>query len=87
MGPDDRELAAVVRARLVKEGVEIHEGTAVQKVEKTEDGVVAIVERDGVEHRITGSHLLVAAGRRPNLDGLNLEAAEGRIFAQRHRSR
>ena len=76
MGPDDRELAAVVRARLVKEGVEIHEGTAVQKVEKTEDGVVAIVERDGEEHRITGSHLLVAAGRRPNLDGLDLEAAE-----------
>ena len=75
MGPDDRELAAVVRARLVKEGVEIHEGTTVQKVEKTEDGVVAIVERDGVEHRITGSHLLVATGRRPNLDGLDLEAA------------
>jgi pyruvate/2-oxoglutarate dehydrogenase complex dihydrolipoamide dehydrogenase (E3) component len=75
MGPDDRELAAVVRARLVKEGVEIHEGTAAQSVEKTETGVAAIVERDGAPHRIEGSHLLVAAGRRPNLEGLDLDAA------------
>jgi pyruvate/2-oxoglutarate dehydrogenase complex dihydrolipoamide dehydrogenase (E3) component len=75
MGPDDRELAAVVRARLIKEGVEINEGTAVQSIEKTGDGVTAIVARDGETHRISGSHLLVAAGRRPNLDGLDLEAA------------
>ena len=75
LGPDDRELAAVVRARLVKEGVEIHEGTAVQKVEQTEQGVTAIVERDGAEHRVTGSHVLVATGRRPNIDSLDLDAA------------
>ncbi|NNE85361.1 MAG: FAD-dependent oxidoreductase [Alphaproteobacteria bacterium] len=75
MGPDDRELAAVVRARLVREGVEINEGTAVKSVEKSEDGVVAIVEHDGEARRVTGSHILVAAGRRPNLDGLDLEAA------------
>ena len=75
MGPDDRELVAVVRARLVKEGVEINEATTIQSVEKTEDGVAAIVERNGKAQRITGSHILVAAGRRPNLDGLDLEAA------------
>jgi pyruvate/2-oxoglutarate dehydrogenase complex dihydrolipoamide dehydrogenase (E3) component len=75
MGPDDRELAAVVRARLVREGVVIHEGTAVQSVGKTADGVAAMVERDGQPRRIEGSHLLVAAGRRPNLEGLDLDAA------------
>jgi pyruvate/2-oxoglutarate dehydrogenase complex dihydrolipoamide dehydrogenase (E3) component len=75
MGPDDRELAAVVRARLVREGVEINEGTAVKSVEKSEDGVVAVVEHDGEARRINGSHILVAAGRRPNLEGLDLEAA------------
>ncbi len=75
LGPDDRELAAVVRARLVKEGVEIYEGTTVQRLEKTERGVAVIVGQDGEEHRILGSHLLVAAGRRPNIEGLDLEVA------------
>lgn len=75
MGPDDRELAAVVQARLVEEGVEILEGAAVQQVEKTATGVAATVEYEGAERRIEGSHLLVAAGRSPNLDGLDLEAA------------
>ncbi len=75
MGPDDRELVAVVRARLVQEGVEIHEGAAVQSVEKSGDGVAAIIQRDGAPQRIEGSHLLVAAGRRPNLEGLDLDVA------------
>jgi len=75
LGPDDRELAAVVRGALVEEGVTIHEGAAVKRVERAADGVAAVIERDGAEQRISGSHLLVAAGRRPNLDGLDLEAA------------
>ncbi len=75
LGPDDRELAAVVRAHLIKEGVDVQEGTAVKRVEKAEHGVTAIVERDGAEERVTGSHILVAVGRRPNLDGLDLDAA------------
>ncbi len=71
---DDPELVEVVRQRLKSEGVELLEGVRVTGAAKDGDGVA--VDVDGAPRsRITGSHLLVAAGRRPHLDGLNLEAA------------
>ena len=75
MPRDDPELVAVLRARLAGEGVDIQEGIKISRVEKAGGGLAAIVDRDGAESRIEGSHLLIAAGRRPNVDGLDLEAA------------
>jgi pyruvate/2-oxoglutarate dehydrogenase complex dihydrolipoamide dehydrogenase (E3) component len=75
MPKDDAQLVAVVRARLDQEGIDIREGIKVLGVEKTDDGLAVKIEKDGVEQRIVGSHLLVAAGRRPNVDGLDLEVA------------
>jgi pyruvate/2-oxoglutarate dehydrogenase complex dihydrolipoamide dehydrogenase (E3) component len=73
---DDPELVDVVRRRLVEEGVDLREGVTVTAVEKTAEGVrVHIVGADGTAGRVDGSHLLVAAGRRPTVDGLNLDAA------------
>ncbi len=75
MGPDDRELVDVVRARLAGEGVEIHEGAKVALVKRTADGVSVSCESDNGPFEVSGSHLLVAAGRSPNLSSLDLEAA------------
>ena len=72
---DDPELVEVVKARLANDGVEILEGARVQRVRRTDTGVVVEFDQQGAAHDIEGSHLLVAAGRRPNLDGLNLDAA------------
>ncbi len=73
---DDHELAETVRARLLAEGVDLREGTRVVRVEKgASGGVTVITEKDGEETPIEGSHLLIAVGRRPNLDGLGLETA------------
>lgn len=77
---DERELAAVVRRRLVDEGVTLREGAKVVRVAPGEaanvsGGVAVTVETDGGESTIEGSHLLVAVGRRANVDGLDLEAA------------
>ncbi len=72
---DDPDLVAAVRARLERDGVDIHEGVKVVRAENTGTGVAVIIERDGAEERIEGSHLLVAAGRRANVAGLGLEAA------------
>ncbi len=69
---DDPELAAVVREALQGEGVELLERTPIQRVEP---GPVVVVGSEGDERRIAGSHLLVATGRRPVVDGLGLEAA------------
>ncbi|HEY0832342.1 MAG TPA: FAD-dependent oxidoreductase [Azospirillum sp.] len=69
---DDPELVEVVRRRLTAEGVELVEGVGVAAVERAGDGVAALLE-DG--RRIDGTDLLVAAGRRANVEGLGLDAA------------
>lgn len=72
---DDQELAEVVRTAMLREGVVIRDGIKIESVEKTATGIaVNIVDNDTAE-RIEGSDLLVAAGRVPNLDGLDLEKA------------
>lgn len=72
---DDPEAAEVVRRKLLGEGIECAEAVEIQRVEKRGTGFTLVLTERGVERRIDGSHLLVATGRRPNVDGLNLEAA------------
>jgi pyruvate/2-oxoglutarate dehydrogenase complex dihydrolipoamide dehydrogenase (E3) component len=72
---DDPELADFVRARLVAEGVALMEGAEVKRVDATPSGVALAVGRGGGEVTLAGSHLLVAAGRKATVAGLNLEAA------------
>ncbi|MGL4727385.1 MAG: dihydrolipoyl dehydrogenase family protein [Bosea sp. (in: a-proteobacteria)] len=75
---EDEEAASVVRRRLLAEGVDIREGVKVLRAEaRGKAGVVLVLAgaNDGAEEVITGSHLLVAAGRKPVTDGLALEAA------------
>ncbi len=75
MPHDDPELVDVVRTRLLKEGVSLREGVKVVRTAKAEQGVCVTIEANGREETLEGSHLLVAAGRRPNLEGLGLEEA------------
>jgi pyruvate/2-oxoglutarate dehydrogenase complex dihydrolipoamide dehydrogenase (E3) component len=69
---DDRECAAIVAARLRGEGVAIEEGVRLARVARDGDGIDVRLE-DG--RRLAASHLLVAAGRTPTVDGLGLEVA------------
>ena len=72
---DDPELVEVVRRRLTRDGVELYEQAKVARVGAAGNGVVVTVVRDGREERIEGSHLLLAAGRQPTVEGLGLDAA------------
>lgn len=72
MNKDDPELVAVVREELQKEGVDILENAMVESVAKADTGV----EVKAAGRTITGSHLLVAVGRKASVHNLNLEAAE-----------
>ncbi len=74
-GRDDPELAAVVIEALEREGVAIHGGTSIESVARAGEGIRVGIEKSGRKETITGSHLLVAAGRRPNTAGLGLEKA------------
>jgi pyruvate/2-oxoglutarate dehydrogenase complex dihydrolipoamide dehydrogenase (E3) component len=76
---DDPELVDILRTRLRADGLDIREGARVTRVESVEDGVAVTVESSGtaktIEERIEGSALLLAAGRRPVVEDLGLEAA------------
>lgn len=72
LGRDDPEAAAVVLAALRAEGVAIHEGAQAARVAGG-DGAVTVTLADG--SAVTGSHLLVATGRRAATGGLGLDAA------------
>jgi pyruvate/2-oxoglutarate dehydrogenase complex dihydrolipoamide dehydrogenase (E3) component len=75
MPKDDPELVAIVRNRLVEEGIALFEQTKVLRVEKRGAAVAVEIERGGKRAFVEGSDLLVAAGRSANVDGLDLEKA------------
>lgn len=75
LGKDDPELTEVVTNRMKSEGIVMREGIKIIRVERADNGIAVIIEDEGREERIEGSDLLVSAGRVPNLDGLDLEAA------------
>lgn len=66
---DDAELAGRLADRLEEEGITLYQSAKIARVEPG----IAVTLADGT--RIEGSHLLVAAGRRPSLAGLHLDAA------------
>jgi pyruvate/2-oxoglutarate dehydrogenase complex dihydrolipoamide dehydrogenase (E3) component len=73
---EDPELAAVVLTALRREGVDIRDHVGVERVERWHGGVrVVLPDVEGRPQAIEASHLLVAAGREPALEGLDLEAA------------
>ena len=72
---DDPEAVAIVRQSLERDGVVIRENAAVTAVVKTDGGVAVTISRNGESEAIAGSHLLLAAGRAANVEGLGLEAA------------
>jgi len=71
---DDPECAAIVLDQLRREGVVIRERVAVTRVGQ-KDGKIEIIINDDQSAPILGSDLLVAVGRRPNFEGLELDAA------------
>jgi pyruvate/2-oxoglutarate dehydrogenase complex dihydrolipoamide dehydrogenase (E3) component len=69
---DEPEAVAIIRERLHAEGIVLREGAQIAAVRRAASGV-EVEFADG--ERLSASHLLVAAGRSPNLAGLGLEQA------------
>jgi len=72
LGRSEPEHAEVLVEALKAEGINFHAPAKTKQIRKTKTGVAIDLE-DGTT--LTGSHLLVAAGRRPMMDGLELEKA------------
>jgi len=72
LGKDDPELAAIALERLRSEGIDIREGAMADRI-KTRAGGFDVHCKDG--EIVGGTHLLIAVGRKPNLERLDLKAA------------
>jgi pyruvate/2-oxoglutarate dehydrogenase complex dihydrolipoamide dehydrogenase (E3) component len=69
---EDEDVAEAIRQVLGEDGIELLCGSSVERVERDADGQVAVTATRGEGSRtITGSHVLVAAGRVPNSDTLD----------------
>ncbi|MEZ4370619.1 MAG: mercuric reductase [Polyangiaceae bacterium] len=81
---DDERAANILQETLVQEGVRVTLHVDILRAEKTPDGVrLMIRSRDTNEERaLEGSHLLIAAGRVPNVQDMGLEVA-GVAFDER----
>jgi pyruvate/2-oxoglutarate dehydrogenase complex dihydrolipoamide dehydrogenase (E3) component len=80
MGPrliqrEDEDVSAAILDILEKEGVRVRLNAKCIAVEKQDDRISASLDCAGGPPLVSGSHLLLAAGRRPNTDDLGLDQA------------
>ncbi len=79
---EDPDVAEEVRKVLEEDGIEILLKSEAVSVQNTSDGICLRVRGPAGERTITGSHLLIAVGRVPNSDRLNLAAAGVKVDAR-----
>jgi pyruvate/2-oxoglutarate dehydrogenase complex dihydrolipoamide dehydrogenase (E3) component len=76
MGREDSDVAEAVAEILREDGIEILLGTQTQSAAQDDNGKILLtVDTSEGERTLEGTHLLVAAGRPPNTETLNLGAA------------
>lgn len=69
---EDADVAEVLEELFEREGIEIHLEATIERVEKSGTGVTVHVAGKGA---VSGSHLFIATGRKPNTDDLGLDTA------------
>ena len=72
---EDSDVSAAVLEILEGEGIQFELGTECVKFEKRDSTIRITTSRDGAPNTISGSHLLLAVGRKPNTDSLGLDQA------------
>ncbi len=75
LGREDPDAAAIIQEVFVTEGIQLALGAQIQRVRSDSRGKILDYELDGRQISVTVDEILVAAGRTPNLEGLNLETA------------
>ncbi|HEX4952143.1 MAG TPA: mercuric reductase [Thermoanaerobaculia bacterium] len=72
---EDRDAAAIVERALVADGVGLELGVQIARVERRGGEKVLHLTRDGQANEVAADAILLAVGRKPNVEGLGLEAA------------
>jgi len=74
MSKEDPDVCEALGGLLADEGVDVLLNSRIKQVSgKSGDSVTVVIEQNGLEKVLKGSHLLVATGRIPNTEGLELE--------------
>lgn len=72
----DPEAVDIVLRRLGEEGLVVHEGASLAEIVARSQGIgVNLLMQDGEAQALDASHILVATGDAPDLDGLDLDKA------------
>ena len=73
---EDQDISAALHELFRDEGIEVLTNTRITSVEgKSGEAVKLNANREGSQFVLEGTHLLVAAGRTPNTDGIGLDLA------------
>jgi pyruvate/2-oxoglutarate dehydrogenase complex dihydrolipoamide dehydrogenase (E3) component len=74
---EDPDVANAMEGVLRGDGIDLVLGAEARRVARGPDGAIRLEVRDGAgaDRTLTGSHLLIAVGRTPNTDRLDLAAA------------
>ncbi|MGB7951674.1 MAG: mercuric reductase [Candidatus Binatia bacterium] len=72
---EDDEIAAELQKALEAEGIKFLLNAHTTRVEKKDGGLALSLESSGGSAMVSGSHLLVATGRAPNTEDLDLQKA------------
>ncbi len=76
MHREDDDVTEALQKLFQDEGIDLVLNATVKRVSgKSGQSVRMVIEQRGAEKTLEGSHLLVAAGRSPNTDGIGLELA------------
>jgi len=74
---EDEAVAGIIESRFIAEGLSVHHSVNIRQIEAGSgtSARISYFDLNKMEHQIEGDCLLVAVGRLPNVEGLNLEAA------------
>jgi pyruvate/2-oxoglutarate dehydrogenase complex dihydrolipoamide dehydrogenase (E3) component len=76
MSKEDPDVCEALGSLLADEGIDILLNARIKRVSgKSGRSVEVVIEHNGIEKALNGSHVLVATGRTPNTEGLGLELA------------
>lgn len=72
---EDADAAAVLTRTFEREGIQLALGAKLTRVERRGSAKVVLYEREGAGGEAVGDEILVAVGRAPNVDGLDVDKA------------
>jgi len=79
----DTEISEAVEKAFIEQGINVVKGATYERVEQVRDVKKVYVKVNGKEKVVESEHLLVATGRKPNTDALNLSAAGVEVGKQK----